>query len=74
MNVAQLKEILSGMDDEVEVMFSHPSHDYWHTQLATPVGMVKVGIIQHSDYHNQDVMVDEDSEPDDSHKLVIVLS
>lgn len=75
MTVSELIEYLSDFEGDKEVFFSHPSHDYWGTQLASPVELVEPGYIKHSDYHRQNKVVsDEDDYPEDEDDTVILIS
>jgi len=63
MTVKELMEMLSGFDEDMEVGFSHPSHDYWRTTLISMVDNVEEGYAKYSDYHSQlAVATEEDVE------------
>jgi hypothetical protein len=62
MNVAELKKYLEEFDDDSEVVFSHPSHDYWKTTMASSICTLKMGIVEYSDYHRQNVLKDTEEE------------
>ena len=51
MNVKTLIELLSKEDQEQEVYFSHDSHDYWGTTLASKVTSIEETDIQYTSYH-----------------------
>jgi hypothetical protein len=60
MKVKQLMEILSGFDEDMEVGFEHPSHDYWRSVLITEVDNVEEGYANYSEYHRQLAVPTED--------------
>lgn len=63
MTVKELIAYLEQQDQDAEVFFAHPSHDYWKTELASSVNEVQEAPVKHSGYHDQMVTVDdEDSE------------
>jgi hypothetical protein len=53
MTVKELIEMLSGYDEDMEVGFQHPSHDYWRSVLITEVDGVEEGYAKYSEYHQQ---------------------
>ena len=67
MKVKDLIERLSGLDAEAEVHFSYNYGDHWRTKVAPTVDLVEEGIVEYSDYHRMDKLVDdEDCYDDDS--------
>jgi hypothetical protein len=75
MTVAELINLLKCEEPTREVYFAHPSHDYWHSELASPIEVGSEEYIQHSQYHNQMATIDEEKwNPDDGkQQLVIIL-
>ena len=81
MLVSQLIEQLGYMDQNAEVHFSYNYGDHWRTQVAPAVTRVEEGIVEHSNYHSMDKMVDDeenlyDEETGDYNKgvrIVVVL-
>lgn len=71
MTVKELIERLQQEDPSMPVHFSHPSGDYWRTQLAPCVTSVDIGYVKHDDYHNKPVIADD---CDDSAIEVVVLN
>lgn len=72
MKVKELIEMLQCEDQEMEVRFACPSHDYWKTQIAKDVSYVESVFTKYSDYHQQDVVADDDEvNPDCNHTVVI---
>lgn len=53
MTVQDLIATLRHEDPNAEVYFEHPSHDYWRTQLASPVVSNERKLIRFDEYHNQ---------------------
>jgi len=70
MTVAELIEYLEEQDQTLEVKFSYPSGDYWRTQVAKDIEEVETGLVEYSDYHRMDKVVDEEDEG----TLVLLLS
>lgn len=59
MKVAQLIEELQCMNPEAEVHFSYNYGDHWRTQVAPSVSQVFEGVVEHSDYHQMDKLVED---------------
>jgi len=59
MKVAQLIEQLQYMDKDAEVHFAYNYGDHWRTQVAPSVASVEEGVVEFSDYHRMDKMVEE---------------
>ena len=62
MTVAELIEYLQEQDQTLEVKFSYPSGDYWRTQVAKDIEEVETGLVEYSDYHRMDKVVDNDED------------
>lgn len=65
MNVAELIEVLKGMDQDADVVFAYNYGDHWRTQVAQPVDEVSEAAVKYSDYHRMDKIVEEDDIYDD---------
>ena len=59
MKVAQLIEELQCMNPEAEVHFAYNYGDHWRTQVAPSIDSVEEGVVEFSDYHRMDKMVEE---------------
>jgi hypothetical protein len=59
MTVQELIEQLGYMDPNANVHFSYNYGDHWRTQVAPSVGSVEEGVVEFSDYHRMDRMVEE---------------
>jgi hypothetical protein len=59
MKVSQLIEQLQYMDKDAEVHFAYNYGDHWRTQVAPSVDSVEEGVVEFSDYHRMDKMVEE---------------
>ena len=59
MKVKDLIEQLGYMDPEAEVHYSYNYGDHWRTQVAPSVDSVEEGVVEFSDYHRMDKMVEE---------------
>jgi hypothetical protein len=67
MLVRDLIELLEGYDADMEVHFAYGYGDHWRTTVAPRVSNVSGGLVQYSDYHRMDKLVEdeefEDEEP-----------
>jgi hypothetical protein len=70
MTVAELIEYLQEEDQTLEVKFSYNSGDYWRTQIAKDIETVETGLVEYSDYHRMDKVVENDEDG----TLVLLLS
>ena len=67
MQVKELIEILSRYDQEADVHFAYGYGDHWRTQVAPAVSQVFDGVVEYSDYHQMDKLVeDEDCYDEDT--------
>ena len=60
MKVADLIAELENMDQEAEVHFSYNYGDHWRTQVAPSVDRVDMTVVEYSDYHRMDKLVDDE--------------
>lgn len=60
MKVAQLIEQLQYLDQDAEVHFAYNYGDHWRTEVAPSVSRVDEGVVEFSDYHRMDKMVDDE--------------
>jgi len=60
MLVRDLIELLEGYDADMEVHFSYGYGDHWRTEVAPAVCQVIDGVVEYSDYHRMDKMVDDE--------------
>jgi hypothetical protein len=58
MQVKDLIEQLQGMNPEAEVHYSYNYSDHWRTEVAPKVDRVDEGVVEFSEYHRMDKMVD----------------
>jgi hypothetical protein len=65
MKVKDLIEQLGYMDAEAEVHFSYNYGDHWRTEVAPKVSQVFEGVVEFSDYHRMDKLVDEEDTYDE---------
>jgi hypothetical protein len=67
MQVKELIEILSRYDQEADVHFAYGYGDHWRTQVAPAISQVFDGVVEYSDYHQMDKLVeDEDCYDEDT--------
>jgi hypothetical protein len=59
MQVKELIEILKRYDQEADVHFAYNYGDHWRTQVAPAVCQVFDGVVEYSDYHRMDKLVEE---------------
>ena len=59
MKVAELIELLSRHSPDAEVHFSYNYGDNWRTEVAPRVDRVDEGVVEFSDYHRMDKLVED---------------
>lgn len=62
MNVRELIEQLQVLDQEAEVHFSYNYGDHWRTTVAPTVDEVFEGVVERSDYHRMDKLVEDEDD------------
>jgi hypothetical protein len=60
MLVSQLIEQLGYMDKDAEVHFAYGYGDHWHTTVAPRVSNITEGVVEFSEYHRMDKLVDDE--------------
>jgi len=60
MKVSELMEQLGYMDKDAEVHFAYGYGDHWRTTVAPKVSQVFEGVVERSDYHQMDKLVDDE--------------
>ena len=60
MQVFQLIERLMDLDPNAEVHFSYNYGDHWRTEVAPVVREVNEGVVEFSEYHRMDRLVDDE--------------
>jgi hypothetical protein len=65
MKVKDLIEQLGFQDPEAEVHFSYNYGDHWRSQVAPKVSQVFEGVVEFSEYHRMDKLVDEEDTYDE---------
>jgi hypothetical protein len=60
MQVKELIEILSRYDQEADVHFAYGYGDHWRTQVAPAISQVFDGVVEYSDYHQMDKLIDDE--------------
>ena len=60
MKVSQLIEQLGYMDKDAEVHFAYGYGVHWNTTVAPRVSEVSEGVVEFSDYHRMDKLVDDE--------------
>ena len=73
MKVAQLIALLQQQDPEADVRIEQPTHDYWRSVAASEVNGVEAIDVEHSDYHNCDVIPKDDEDVDGERKPVVLI-
>lgn len=63
--VQDLIDELQSMDPNLEVRFTYNYGDHWRTQVAEKVRSIDMGIVQYSDYHRMDKVVEPDWDNED---------
>jgi hypothetical protein len=62
MKVSELIELLEQQNPDAEVHFSYNYGDHWRTQVAPEVDSVETGMVEYSDYHSMDKVVDSEDD------------
>lgn len=67
MKVRELMEELNAMDPDMEVHMAYNYGDHWRTVVAPSVSGVEETLVEYSEYHSMDRVVDprEDESEDD---------
>ena len=60
MTVQELMEQLGYMDPNANVHFAYGYGDHWRTTVAPRVSEVSEGVVEFSDYHRMDKLVDDE--------------
>ena len=60
MRVKDLIEQLGYMDQDAEVHFTYNYGDHWHTKVAPSVDEVFEGVVERSEYHRMDKLIDDE--------------
>ena len=60
MQVKELIEQLGYMDKEADVHFAYGYGDHWRTTVAPRVSEVSNGVVEFSDYHRMDKLIDDE--------------
>ena len=67
MQVKELIEILGRYDQESDVHFAYGYGDHWRTTVAPAISQVFDGVVEYSNYHQMDKLVeDEDCYDEDT--------
>ena len=67
MQVKELIDILSRYDQEADVHFAYGYGDHWRTTVAPAISQVFDGVVEYSNYHQMDKLVeDEDCYDEDT--------
>lgn len=62
MKVKDLIEQLQGMNQDADVHFSYNYGDYWRTTVAPVASDVSEGVVEYSEYHRMDKLVDDEDD------------
>jgi len=60
MKVSELIEQLQCMNPDAEVHYAYNYGDHWRTEVAPRVDRVHQGVVEFSDYHRMDKLVEDD--------------
>lgn len=73
MTVRDLKNLLDDYDDDMPVVMSAPSGDYWGSVLALPIDSQETqeGGIRYSEYHRRWKLAGENDDADDTVALIL---
>ena len=73
MTVGELRELLSGHDNDTRVFLAVPSGDYWGTVLARPLVTGDQTLIEWEDRSSSYILTDEGHDEDREWALVLGL-
>jgi hypothetical protein len=75
MKVAELKKLLDGFDDDMEVCFEHHTGNYWRHVLAIPIRRAQYESVKYSTYNEELKVIGEetDTNEDDEIKEIVLL-
>ena len=59
MTVQELIKLLQWQDPNAEVHYAYCYGDHWRTEVAPRVSNVSDGVVEYSDYHQMDKLVEE---------------
>ena len=62
MLVKELIESLKYLDQDAEVHFAYNYGDHWRTEVAPKVGRVSEGVVEYSDYHRMDKLIENEED------------
>jgi hypothetical protein len=62
MLVKELIESLKYMDQDAEVHFAYNYGDHWRTEVAPKVSQVSEGVVEYSEYHRMDKLVEDEED------------
>ena len=62
MKVSELIDILGRYDQDVEVHFSYNYGDHWRTEVAPAICQVSDGVVEYSDYHRMDKLIENEED------------
>jgi hypothetical protein len=62
MLVKELIESLKYMDQDAEVHFAYNYGDHWRTEVAPRISRVFDGVVEYSDYHRMDKLVEDEED------------
>jgi len=60
MKVSKLIELLQDKNPDAEVHFSYNYGDHWRTEVAPSIDSVDSGIVEYSEYHRMDKVLDDE--------------
>ena len=69
MKVKDLIEQLQYMPQDADVHFEYGYGDHWRTQVAPKISSVEMGLVQFSDYHRMDKVVEPDWDNEDADEV-----
>jgi hypothetical protein len=75
MNKKQLIEMLAEFPEDSEIVIAHPAGDYWHSTLAKTPQSAEIGLIEYSNYFDENITTDNNDPltDEDKRKIVVIL-
>jgi hypothetical protein len=72
MNKKELIAMIKDFPDNMDVVFSYPSRDYWHSVIAKEPQNIETGLIEYSAYHSSNVVSSNQDETENTKEVIII--
>ena len=72
MKAKDLINELKNWDPDTEVHFAYNYGDHWRTEVAPKIRRVGEGMVAHSEYHQMDKLIEDDSDEEDVRRVIVL--